>query len=156
MMKFILTGLWICAATLGSVYGMVVWQAGQNAPTTPEKYFGGLETVKTNTISVPIISDGKIAGYVLARFVYLADGNRLKTMSVPADLILADDAFRIIYAGSLRDFKRIEKYDLAAMTAKMRESANKRFKTKLIEDVLIDSISYVPKSEVRVRGGRKG
>jgi hypothetical protein len=155
MIKIVLTGLWICVATLGSLYGVVVWQAGKNAAAQPDKFFGGLDYVKTNTVSVPIISDGEIAGYVLARFVYVADGNKLKMLSVPAELILADEAFRILYAGSLRDFKRIEKYDLAALTKKMRERANKRFETEIIEDVLIDSINYVPKNEVRVRRKRK-
>jgi len=155
MIKIVLTGLWICVATLGSLYGVVVWQAGKNAAVQPDKFFGGLDYVKTNTVSVPIISDGEIAGYVLARFVYVADGNKLKMLSVPAELILADEAFRILYAGSLRDFKRIEKYDLAALTKKMRERANIRFETELIEDVLIDSINYVPKNEVRVRRKRK-
>ncbi|VAV89121.1 hypothetical protein MNBD_ALPHA08-1586 [hydrothermal vent metagenome] len=152
MIKIVFTGLWISLATLGSLYGVVIWQGGKNAVAQPQKFFGGLDYVKTDTISVPIISKGEIAGYVLARFVYLADGRKLKLLSVPADLILADEAFRIIYAGSLRDFRRIERYDLAALTKKMRESANKRFETNLIEDILIDSINYIPKSEVRFRG----
>lgn len=155
MIKIVLTGLWICAASLGSLYGVVVWQGGKTVAVKPEKFFGGLDYVKTDTVSVPVISDGKIAGYILARFVFLADGTKLETMSVPAKLVLADEAFKVLYGGSLRDFQRIEKYDLAALTKKMKEGANKRFETDLIKDILIDSINYVPKSEVRVRGKRK-
>jgi len=155
MIKTILTGVWICAVTLGSLYFVMVWQGGDNASAQPDKFFGGLDYVKTNTVSVPIIDDGEVAGYVLARFVYLADGRKLKRMSVPAELVLISEAFEAIYAGSLRDFKRIEKYDLASLTKKMKDNANKRFETQLIEDVLIESISYVPKSEARIRGGRK-
>lgn len=155
MIKTVLTGVWICVVTLASLYFVMVWQGGKNASAQPDKFFGGLDYVKTNTVSVPIIDDGEVAGYVLARFVYLADGRKLKKLSVPAELILIDEAFQTIYAGSLKSFKRIEKYDLAALTNKMKDSANKRFETKLIEDVLIESISYVPKSEARIRGGRK-
>jgi len=155
MIKMIVTGVWVCAVTLVSLYSVMVWQGGKNAAAQPDKFFGGLDYVKTNTVSVPIIDDGQVAGYVLARFVYLADGRKLKQMSVPAELVLISEAFKAIYAGSLRDFKRIEKYDLASLTRKMKDSANKRFETKLIEDVLIESISYVPKEEARIRGGRK-
>lgn len=154
MIKTVLTGVWVVVATLVSLYSVMVWQVGKNVTMQPDKFFGGLDYVKTNVVSVPIVSDGQIAGYVLARFVYLADGKKLKKLSVPADLILADDAFRIIYSGSVKDFRRIEKYDLTALTKKMQKSANKRFETKLIEDVLIESINYVPKSEARLRGRR--
>jgi len=155
MIKTILTGVWICVATLASLYSVMIWQGGKNASAQPDKFFGGLDYVKTNTVSVPIIDDGDVAGYVLARFIYLADGRQLKKMSVPAELVLIDEAFQAIYAGSLKNFKRIEKYDLAALTTRMKNSANKRFETNLIDDVLIDSISYVPKSEARRRGARK-
>ena len=155
MIKTILTGVWICVATLASLYSVMVWQGGKNAEATPDKFFGDLDYVKTGTVSVPIISGGQVNGYVLARFIYLADGKKLKRLSVPVDLILADEAFRVIYGGSLREFKHIEKYDLAALTSKMKENTNKRFETKLVEDVLIESINYVPKGEARTKGARK-
>ncbi len=154
MIKIIMIGIWISISTLASFYSVMIWKTNESASLQPDKYFGGLEYVKTSTISVPIISEGKVAGYVLARFVFLADKKILKRLSVPADVILVDEAFRIIYASTLKDFQRIEKYDLAAMTRRMQENANRRFEVNIIRDVLIDSLNYVPKNEVRFRGLR--
>jgi len=155
MIKIVLTGLWISLVTLGSLYGATVWKAGEEVKIEPKKFFGSLDTVKTEVISVPIIHEGVVKGYVLARFVYLADANLLKKLSVPPDVILMDEAFRTIYSGRLRDFERIEKYDLAALTRRMKDNANKRFEADIIKDVLVDSINYVSKSEIRFRGLRQ-
>lgn len=151
MVKAVIIGIWISIASLGSFYSVFVWkgQPGENAQQ--RKFFGGLNYVKTNAVSVPIISQGRVSGYVLARFVYLADGTKLKQLSVPAELLLLDDAFKILYGTRLRDVQRIEKYDLAALTLKMKNSANKRLEMNLIQDVLVESINYIDKSEVRVR-----
>ena len=155
MLKIIAIGIWVSIATLGSFYGVMVWQSGKSAAVEQGDYFGKLEKVRTNIVSVPIISKGKISGYVLVDFIFLADANALKQMTVPAKLIVADEAFRAIYVGSLRDFERLERYDLAGLTKKMQDGANKRFGAKVIRDVLIDSINYVPKSQLRAGARRK-
>ena len=43
------------------------------AEAEPEKLYGGLETVRTRMISVPVIRSGAIQGYVLAQFSFTAD-----------------------------------------------------------------------------------
>ena len=152
MIKMVLVGIWVCTITLGSFYGSIVWVSGQKPKVASTAFFGKLEKVTTSTISVPIIASGKISGYVLAKFVFLADTADLKLMTVPPELILSDKAFEAIYRGSLRDFKRLEKYDLAALTKQMRMKTNTRIGTDIIKEVLVESISYIPKSELRKRG----
>ena len=155
MVKTIIVGIWISVVTLGSLYGAMVWQSGKTSKVEPGDFFGKLEEVKTDTISVPIIHNSKVAGYVLAKFVFLADAVKLKQMSVQASLVLNDEAFRSIYKGTLRDFEHLERYDLAALTNKMKATANKRFGTPVIKDVLIDSINYISGSELRNRRSKK-
>ncbi len=155
MIKIVVIGVWITIAALGSFYGMMLWQSDKKIELKPDGFFGVLEQVNIDTVSVPIIYKSQVSGYVLAKFVFLADGNDLKKMSVPAQLILTDEAFRAIYVGSFRDFQRLERYDLAALTNLIKKNANKRFGAPIIKDVLVDSINYVPKSEVRKRTARK-
>ena len=62
-----------------------------------DEFFGGLDYVKTNIMSVPIISDGAIQGYLIAQFVFTADGKVLRQLSVPPELFLTDEAFRTIF-----------------------------------------------------------
>jgi flagellar basal body-associated protein FliL len=152
MVKIILIGLWAAATALGSFYGVLVWKSGSTVKVESEALFSSLERVKTDVISVPMISDGQVQGYVLARFVYLADSKKLKELSVKPDVILIDDAFRIIYESPVSDFRRIEKYDLAKLSKRLKDSVNKRLGETIIKDVLVDSINYVARSEIRYKG----
>ncbi len=152
MVKIILVSLWAVLATLGSFYGVMVWRAGAEAKVAPKELFSTLEQGKTEVVSVPMISNGEVQGYVLARFAYFVDGEKLKEMSIKPDVILVDEAFRLIYSSPVRDFQRIEKYDLASLTRRLKENVNKRLGMKLVHDVLVDSINYVARSEIRYRG----
>ena len=152
MVKTVIVGVWAALVALGSFYGVMLWKAGAEAKVAPKELFTTLEQVKTDVVSVPMISDGEVQGYVLARFAYLIDGTKLKQLSIQPDVILTDEAFRIIYGSPIRDFQRIEKYDLAKLTERLKESVNKRLGAKLVHDVLVDSINYVARSEIRYRG----
>lgn len=155
MVKTLITGVWAALVALGAFYGLVLMRAGGEAAIAPKEIFTTLEQIKTDVISVPMIADGEIKGYVLARFAYLMDGEKRKKLSIDPALILTDEAFRIIYASPLRDFQRIEKYDLSGLTKRLKESINRRLGAELVKDVLIESINYVARSEIRYRGLRQ-
>ncbi len=152
MVKPLLAGLWAVIVTLGSFYGVMLMKSGSEAAIAPRQIFTALEQVKTEVISVPMIHEGRIQGYVLARFAYLMDAERRKKLSVDPGLIITDEAFRIIYASPVRDFQRIEKYDLASLTERLKKRVNERLGTELVQDVLVESINYVARSEIRFRG----
>lgn len=152
MIKLILVGLWACAITLSSCWAVVSWTAGK--PAEPgheaEKQTGGLEHVRTKMISVPVISDGVIQGYVIAQFVFSIDAKQLKQLSIRPEAILLDEAFKTIYAGDVIDFRNIKKQDLPAMLKSICDGVNKRFGSPLIESVLIQELNYVSKAEARL------
>ncbi len=152
MVKILIAGVLATLSALGSLYGVLIWQSGAGAKIEKPKIFVPLEQIKTDIISVPMISEGEVKGYVLARFVYLVESDRLKTLSVPPDALLVDEAFKLIYASPVEDFRRIEKYDLAGLTRRLKENVNRRLGEPLVRDVLVDSINYVAKSEIRYRG----
>jgi hypothetical protein len=67
MMKTILIGLWACIVSLGATYGGVYWRT--HASTTAEaQHEEKMEVKKIRPITVPIISDGTLKGYVSAEF----------------------------------------------------------------------------------------
>lgn len=152
MVKILIAGVLATLSALGSLYGVLMWQSGAKAEIEKPKIFVPLEQIKTDIISVPMISEGEVKGYVLARFVYLVESDRLKKLSVPPDALLVDEAFKLIYASPVEDFRRIEKYDLAGLTRRLKENVNRRLGEPLVRDVLVDSINYVAKSEIRYRG----
>lgn len=158
MIKLIIAGLWVCLVTLGSAYGAVYWQTAQHPPTHESAQksndhghgaSGGKETLKTRMISVPVIADGAVQGYVMAQFVFVADSKAMKEMAVKPDLFLLDEAFKTIYSGEAGDFRKLKKQDLGVLVKKIGENANKRMGVNVVEDVLIQELNYIPKDRVR-------
>lgn len=153
MIKIILSTIWICIITLVSSYTAASWRSKGAIAGSGEETLTGLNYQKTGTLNVPMIAAGKIKGYVVAQFVYTADALTLKQMSVPPDSFILDEAFRTIFSDPRIDFDHLETFDLASLTTKLKESANKRFGIDLVQDVLVEQFTFVTREEVLAQEG---
>lgn len=148
MIKPILTGVWVCAATMGSAYVGATWQKPA-APAAERPDNAELTPTRTRMISVPVVADGAIRGYVVAQFAFTAPAALMKQMPVKPDMFVIDEAFALIYAGETVDFRQFKKQDLPSLGKKIAENVNKRLGTRVVEDVLVQELNYVPKEKVR-------
>ena len=153
MIKLILSAVWICIITLASSYVAASWKSRGTIAATGDEGLTGLNYTKTDPINVPILADGSVKGYVVAQFVYTADAAGLKQLSVPPDAFILDEAFRTIYDDDRIDFDHLDRFDLASLTTKLKEDANKRFGIDLLQDVLVQQFTFVTKDEVRAQAG---
>lgn len=149
MIKVIGVAVWICMVALGSAYGAATMFSGDRQKIEPEEFFGGIDYVKTSIISVPIVTVGSIRGYVIAQFVFTAEGKLLRQLSVPPELFFIDEAFRAIYEGDAPDFANLKKYDLDGLKKTIAANINNRYGIDIIRDVLIEQFNYVPQDQVR-------
>jgi flagellar basal body-associated protein FliL len=149
MIKLIATGVWVCLVTMGASYAAILWKSQTQSEEEVEKFFGGLNSVKTSLISVPVIESGAVQGYVLAQFTFTMQADLLRRMSVKPDVYLLDAAFRTIYGGSASDLRGAKKQDLEALTTAIKSSVNARFGEAFVNDVLIEKYNFLPKGEVR-------
>ena len=149
MAKLIFVALWVCLVMASSVYATVSLRSNAAKNPAAEEFFGGLDYVKSDIISVPIISEGKIAGYVVARFVFTMDGTILRQLSVPPTMLIVDEAFRALYAGEAINFANLKKYDLDSLKQRIVKNVNTRFKSDLVKDVLIEQFNFIPQDQVR-------
>ncbi len=153
MMRVILLGLWLCAVTLGAAYGMMTWQAkgsgeaGHNSGT-PEK----VEQIQTRMLNVPIIKDGSLHGYVLAQFVLTVETEKLKELSTKPEVVVVDEAFKLIYTGEAIDFRTLRRNDIVALSKLIMTNVNKRFGAAVVRDVLVQEFNYLPKDQLRGSG----
>ena len=82
MIKFVVAALWLCAVTAGSIFYSLSSTGQVAANTSAEQpYFGGLDYIKADLISVPNIRKARIDGYFLARLVYTVEPEKLKKLS---------------------------------------------------------------------------
>jgi hypothetical protein len=148
MTRILVTGFWICAITLLSCYAAVYWGTGMKAAKS-EEYLEGLEYQKVRAVNVPIIAEGSVQGYVVANLVFTADAKTLRSLAVPPNAFVIDEAFRQIYADEKLDFRKLSKYDVNGMLASVRKSVNERMGAEIIKDILIENFNFVSKNDVR-------
>lgn len=154
MIKFVVAALWIAAVTVGSVYFSFNMQ--REAVQEPEPgYFGGLDYVKAEMISVPLLRDRKVHGYFLARLVYTAEPAKLKKLAIPAEALLTDQVYTYLYANPQIDFTSLATLDPDALRNGIRDSVNARVGEKLVHEVLIEQFDFLTKDDVRDNTSRR-
>lgn len=149
MIKFLVTGVWVSLVTLGAVYFGMTWQQGKPSEEHAEKLTGGSETIRTKMITVPVIADGAIQGYVIAQFAFVMDSSLLKRMTVQPEVFLLDEAYGAIYTGGMIDFRNPAKRDLQALAKNIGDKVNQRLGGKYVQDVLIQEMNFLSKEDAR-------
>ena len=154
MIKQVVFGLWVCSVTLGGAYGAMTWQQKQQAAAiAAANHPPVLEQVQTKVINVPIITDGTVQGYVLAQFAFVVEANKVKELSTKPDLILVDEAFKLIYSGEAVDFRHLRRADIDALSKIIRTNVNKRLGQDLVHEVLVQQLNYLPRDQLRGNNG---
>jgi hypothetical protein len=69
MIRSLLIGLWVCILTAGASYGVAYWKENGSLLPQKDEYLDGLQYQKTRVLSVPMVENGSVQGYVVARFV---------------------------------------------------------------------------------------
>ena len=155
MVKLIIAGVWALAIALSSLYAVVAMNSEVQPVAAEEKFFGGLDYVKSDIISMPILARGKIDGYVVAQFVFTIEEKILKRLSIPPTMLIVDEAFVTLFSGKYIDFRDIKPVALDKLKEHIRDNVNKRFGSDLIYEVLVEQLNFIPMDQVRY-GPRRG
>ncbi|MET3591952.1 MULTISPECIES: hypothetical protein [Mesorhizobium] len=149
MIKFIAAALWICAATLSAVFYSFQAAGERGVGEPPKPMLGGLDYVKTDIISVPLIRGARIDGYFLTKLVYTVEPDQIKKLSIPAPALITDQVYSYLYSNPQIDFTKKETIDLDAFRKAIRDTVNARVGVELVHDVLIDQVNFLSKDEIR-------
>lgn len=152
MINAILGAFCACIASLGGLYA--VMQFTSKSASHQQEKPAQIETAKTRMISVPIVSENVIRGYVIARFEFAMDAGLGKASGVPVESFVADQAFKVIYSYAAHDFKAVQKHDVAAISGRIIEGVNKRMGGDVVKHLLVDSWMFLNKKDVKTDGTR--
>jgi hypothetical protein len=136
-----------CLSTIGGLYGAMSWKANAKASDTQDVQ-SKLQIMKTRMVSVPLLTDGEVFGYVVTRLQFVADADLVKLSTVQPDVFVADEAFRQIYETAPDDMKSGRKQVLRDLALKVTAGANKRIGRDVVRDVMIDSWTYLSKQDM--------
>ncbi len=152
-LKAVGLGVWASLVTLGATYAAATWNTGATVEIVrSEQKLEGLEYRRPGAITVPMISDGKLRGYVVAKVVFTADARELHAFPVDPQPFVLDEAFRRIYTDGRVEFDHMSKYNLDEITGGIKAAVNKRLGADIVHDVLIDELNYVDKESLKPPG----
>ena len=155
MIKTLLIGLWVCVVALGSSYFFVQMNNSSAAHVAPEAEAEVIEFIKTDMVSVPVIREGKVQGYLVAQLSFAVNKTATKKLAFEPTPYLVDVAYRALYENSAIDFAQLQPQDLTLLAKKIAEGANAKLGGEIVKDVLMNEINYVPRDEVRTNWVRK-
>jgi hypothetical protein len=156
VLKFVAATVWIIAASVGAVH--YAYQSGSAAPAVEAEasIFGGLDYVKSDVISIPILREGEVYGYFLTRLVFTAEQKKLAQLTIPIQAILVDELYTHLYGNPQIDFSRRNPMDLDQFREDIRTAINGRVETDLIHEVMVEQLEFLTKAEIRERNATGG
>jgi len=156
MLKTIGLGIWAVIVALAAGYMAATWNTGATVDIVrAESKPSGLEYRRPSAITVPMISGGKLSGYVVAKVVFTADAAALRDSPIDPQPFVVDEAFRHIYTDGKVEFDHLSKYNLDAITGAIKDAVNKRLGTELIKDVLVEEMNYVDREQLNKQTAQK-
>ena len=83
--------------------------------------------------------------------LFTVDAAAMRKLAVNPEVYVLDEAFKTIYAGDQISFENMKKQDLPVLAKTLADNVNKRLGVTIVQEVLIDQLSYIPKNEMRGR-----
>jgi hypothetical protein len=149
VLKLVGIGVWVILVTAGATYGSVylVKSGGSEAPEVEQDL--GVEELKSEMTSVPVLRNGEIVGYLILQLSFGADRRLLEERKLDPRPFMVDAAFRVIFGRTDVDFRRLRSKDLDELTAAIAKEANQRIGSELVRHVLLQQVNFVKREDIR-------
>jgi hypothetical protein len=154
MIKLVLTGVWVCAVTLASVYFSVT-TATAPAPVESATKQSALELVKGETITVPVIGNGAVNGYFLGRISFMMHKDMIAGLNLPITEMTTDELFSLLVGNKMVDVSNIKTFDPGAFREEIKKGMNERLGGEYVAEVMLEQLDYLPKEDVKENSGNK-
>lgn len=156
MLKLIITGIWVAAVTLGSVYFSIQMSKAPDPALEEANKKASQTLVRGEVVTYPVIAQGRVEGYFLARTSFVADKTKLADITLPVPEMLTDEMYtelvgdKVIRVGDNRNF------DLKAFKDRVKQALNQKLGAEVVLDVVVEQIDYVTKEEIQDATSKPG
>ena len=156
MLKLLLTGLWVCAVTLGAVYFSV--QASAPPPPVDEEAARkeALQLVRGESLTIPVISNGMITGYFLGRFSFMMDKQKITAVDLPVTELTTDQLFTLLVGEKMIDLGSPGSFDLDTFRGRIKDGLNRNLGDGVVSEVLVEQLDFMSKDDIRTNIAREG
>lgn len=142
-------GVWVIIVTAGATFGSVYLAKQDGSKSATEEPDLGVEELKSEMTSVPIMRNGEVIGYLILQLSFAADRRLLEEQKLDPLPFMVDAAFRVVFGSTDIDFRRLRSKDLEALTAAIGDEANQRIGSKLVRHVLLQQLNFVKREDIR-------
>lgn len=149
MLKLVAIGVWVILVTAGATYGSVYLARSDAREAPADGADLGVEELKSEMTSVPVMRNGDIIGYLILQLSFAADRRLLAERKIDPLPFMMDAAFRVIFASTEMDFRRLRSKDLDELTTSIAKEANERIGSEMVRDVLLQQLNFVKKDDIR-------
>jgi hypothetical protein len=143
----LLLGLVVVIATLGGSYAAM--QLPQGNAAVKEDASEKAEVVKIDPISVPVVREGKIQGYVIGRFAFSAPASAVRKDKDALTLYASEAIFRSVYEEEELDFSSLKIIEVDKLIGRILAKANARIGSPTFAQVFVESMSFLAHDAVR-------
>jgi flagellar basal body-associated protein FliL len=148
MLKLVLTGVWVCAVSLGSVYVSMQHASAPVESSEDAERRALQEYVPGELITVPVITDGAVQGYFLTKLSFAVDKNKIKQLEVPLKETVTNALFDILVGKQLINVADSNSFDLATFKSTVKDGLNADMRDTVIFEVLVEQLEYLSKEDV--------
>jgi hypothetical protein len=155
MIKTLMVAVWATVVLVGADFGaafVMKMQAEKASGAKNEEQ--AFETRKSRELSVPIIRDGAVKGYVVVQVNYVVDLAAAKKLPAPPEPYVIDETFQYIYGDDKIDFAHLDKIDIGKMTESLIQRVNTRLRTNVVTDMGIAEFNFLLNSENQAPKGK--
>lgn len=156
MLKLVAIGVWVIVVTAAATYGSVYLSNSTGQTEAAEEPDMGVEELKSEMTSVPIMRNGDVTGYLILQLSFAADRRLLADKKLDPLPFLMDAVFRVILVRTDVDFYRLKSKDLEEITAAVATDVNSRLGAELVRHVLLQQVNFVKKEDIRTNWIKNG
>ena len=142
-------GAWVILVTAGATYGSVYLASSRATTEVGEEPDLGVEELKSEMTSIPVMRDGEVIGYLILQLSFAADRRLLAERKLDPLPFMMDAAFRVVLGATDVDFRRLRGKDLDGLTTAIAAEANARIGAELVRHVLLQQVNFVRKEDIR-------
>ena len=148
MLKLVAIGVWVILVTAGATYGSVYLSSAPKDEAAADSDLG-FEQLSSEMMSVPVMRNSDITGYIILQLSFSADRRILEEKKIDPMPFMMDAAFRAIFANPDVDFRRLRGGDIDMLTGLIAQKANERIGSELVRHVLLQQWNFVKKEDIR-------
>lgn len=152
MIKMILSGVWVAALLVGSTMFFASaepeMKAGQKEGAKGA-YFGELDYIKVDPMSISLVRDNAVRGYLLLNAAYTIDGKAAAAITVPLDFVMKDVIITSVHQSETLDVFKLSTFDTVKFQAQLEKDINKKLGKKIVHEVLILKLEFISIEDVR-------